>query len=245
MGNSFMRALVMLYGATSYFVFFGVFLYLIAFNAEVLVPKTLSSAASENIAIALLINLALLLLWGIQHTVMARDWFKQAIASVIPHHTERSTYVLASSVVLAFLMYAWQPIEGVVWQVDNLILTYVLWGVFGLGWTLVLISTFLTDHFDLFGLRQTWLHFIKKTYSSVGFTERMLYRWIRHPMMLGLLMAFWAVPSMSIGHLVFSVGMTAYTLLGIHFEEKGLAEKFGEAYVAYQKRTSRVIPKIY
>ncbi|MDA0281092.1 MAG: hypothetical protein O3C29_11795 [Proteobacteria bacterium] len=109
----------------------------------------------------------------------------------------------------------------------------------------MLISTFLTDHFDLFGLRQTWLHFIEKTYSSVGFTERLFYRWIRHPMMLGLLMAFWAVPSMSIGHLVFSVGMTVYTLLGIHFEEKGLAATFGADYVAYQQRTSRVIPKIY
>jgi protein-S-isoprenylcysteine O-methyltransferase Ste14 len=240
-----MRILVMLYGAASYLTFFGVFLYLIAFNAEVLVPKTLSSAAGMDAAMALLINLALLLLWGVQHSVMARGWFKEAIASVIPHHTERSTYVLTSSVVLAVLMYAWQPIEGTVWQVDNLIMTYVLWGVFGLGWTLVLISTFLTDHFDLFGLRQTWFHFIEKTYSSVGFTERLFYRWIRHPMMLGLLMAFWAVPSMTIGHLVFSVGMSVYTLLGIHFEEKGLAATLGTDYVAYQQRTSRVIPKIY
>lgn len=240
-----MRALVMLYGTASYLIFFGVFLYLIAFNAEVLVPKTLSSAAGMNVAMALLTNLALLLLWGAQHSLMARGWFKEAIASVIPQHTERSTYVLASSVVLAVLMYAWQPIEGVVWQVDNLIVTYALWAVFGLGWALVLLSTFLTDHFDLFGLRQTWLHFIKKTYSSVGFTERMLYRWIRHPMMLGLLMAFWAVPSMSIGHFVFSVGMTAYTLIGIHFEEKGLATTLGADYVAYQQRTSRVIPKFY
>ena len=240
-----MRALVMLYGTASYLIFFGVFLYLIAFNAEILVPKTLSSAAGENVAIALLVNLALLLLWGVQHTVMARAWFKEKIASIIPHHTERSTYVLASSVVLALLMYAWQPIEGAVWQVENLFLTYFLWGVFGLGWILVLISTFLTDHFDLFGLRHTWLHFIGKTYSSVGFTERLLYRWIRHPMMLGLLMAFWAVPSMSIGHLVFSIGMTVYTLLGIHFEEKGLAVALGADYVAYQQRTSRVIPKIY
>ena len=240
-----MRTLVMLYGTASYLIFFGVFLYLIAFNAEVLVPKTLSSAADENVVIALLVNLALLLLWGVQHTVMARAWFKEKIAGIIPHHTERSTYVLASSVVLALLMYAWQPIEGAVWQVENLLLTYFLWGVFGLGWILVLISTFLTDHFDLFGLRHTWLHFIGKTYSSVGFTERLLYRWIRHPMMLGLLMAFWAVPSMSIGHLVFSIGMTVYTLLGIHFEEKGLAVALGADYVAYQQRTSRVIPKIY
>ena len=165
-----MRTIVMLYGLISYLLFFGVFLYFIAFNAEILVPKTLSSATDgqlgKDIILALLINLALLLLWGVQHTVMARQWFKQSIASFIPHHTERSTYVLASTVVLALLMYAWQPIQGIVWHVENDMLTYSLWALFGLGWTLVLIATFLTDHFDLFGLRQTWLHFIKKTYTS-------------------------------------------------------------------------------
>jgi protein-S-isoprenylcysteine O-methyltransferase Ste14 len=164
----------MLYGLISYLLFFGVFLYFIAFNAELLVPKTLSSSAVTSVQIdsilALLIDLALLLLWGVQHTVMARGWFKEAIARVIPHHTERSTYVLASTTVLALLMYAWQPIEGIVWHVENTMLTYSLWAMFSLGWVLVLISTFLTDHFDLFGLRQTWLYFIKRTYTSVGFT---------------------------------------------------------------------------
>ena len=244
-----MRTIVMLYGLISYLLFFGVFLYLIAFNAEILVPKTLSSVGSTQAmmdpGVALLINIVLLLLWGIQHTVMARGWFKEAIVHVIPHHTERSTYVLASTVVLALLMYAWQPIEGVIWQVENTTLTYALWAAFGLGWVLVLISTFLTDHFDLFGLRQTWLHFIKKTYTSVGFTERLFYRWIRHPMMLGLLIAFWAVPTMSVSHLVFSLGMTVYILFGIYFEEKGLAATLGPEYVLYRQRTARVIPKLY
>ena len=244
-----MRAIVMLYGLISYLLFFGVFLYFIAFNAEILVPKTLSSAADgqlgKNVILALLANLALLLLWGVQHTVMARRWFKEAIASLIPHHIERSTYVLASTVVLALLMYAWQPIEGIVWHVDNDMLIYSLWALFGLGWALVLIATFLTDHFDLFGLRQTWLHFIKKTYTSVGFTERLLYRWIRHPMMLGLLIAFWAVPTMNVGHLVFSIGMTVYTLFGIHYEEKGLSATLGADYIDYRQRTARVIPKVY
>ena len=176
---------------------------------------------------------------------MARDWFKEAIAHIVPHHTERSTYVLASTLILVLLMYAWQPIDGIIWQVQNPLGVKILWSVFGIGWVLVLLSTFLTDHFDLFGLRQTWLHFVKKTYTSVNFTESLLYRWIRHPMMLGLLLAFWAIPVMTAGHLVFSLGMTVYILMGIHFEEKGLAASIGADYTEYQKRTARIIPKIY
>ena len=240
-----MRTLVMLYGVVSYLLFFGVFLYLIGFVGDIFVPKTLSSTAGMEVPLALLINLGLIVLWGIQHTVMARDWFKDAIKHMIPHHTERSTYVLASSLVLALLMYAWQPIDGIIWQVENPLSIKILWAVFGFGWVLVLISTFLTDHFDLFGLRQTWLHFIKKTYTSVGFTESLFYQWIRHPMMLGLLLAFWAIPVMTVGHLVFSLGMTVYVLLGIYFEEKGLATSLGTDYIEYQKRTARIIPKIY
>ena len=240
-----MRALVMLYGVTSYFIFFGVFVYLIAFVGEFLVPKTISSEAGMDATTSLLINIGLILLWSIQHSVMARSWFKEAIAKVIPHHTERSTYVLASAIVLAILMYFWQPMEGIIWQVESSLWQQVLWGLFGLGWLLILLASFLTDHFDLFGLRQTWLYFTRKTYTSVGFTERLLYSWIRHPMMLGILIAFWAIPVMSVGHLVFSIGMSVYVLVGIYFEEKALAESIGSKYVEYQQRTSRVIPKIY
>jgi methanethiol S-methyltransferase len=240
-----MRAIVMVYGVVSYLLFFGVFLYLIAFVGGILVPKTLTSEAGVHGPLALLINLGLIILWGVQHTVMARDWFKEAIAHIVPHHTERSTYVLASTLILVLLMYAWQPIDGIIWQVQNSLGVKILWSVFGIGWVLVLLSTFLTDHFDLFGLRQTWLHFVKKTYTSVNFTESLLYRWIRHPMMLGLLLAFWATPVMTAGHLVFSLGMTVYILMGIHFEEKGLAASIGADYTEYQKRTARIIPKIY
>ena len=240
-----MRAIVMVYGVVSYLLFFGVFLYLIAFVGGILVPKTLTSEAGIHGPLALLINLGLIILWGVQHTVMARDWFKEAIAHIVPHHTERSTYVLASTLILVLLMYAWQPIDGIIWQVQNPLGVKILWSVFGIGWVLVLLSTFLTDHFDLFGLRQTWLHFVKKTYTSVNFTESLLYRWIRHLMMLGLLLAFWAIPVMTAGHLVFSLGMTVYILMGIYFEEKGLAASIGADYTEYQKRTARIIPKIY
>ena len=240
-----MRAIVMLYGVVSYLLFFGVFLYLIAFVGGIFVPKTLSSEAGMHAPLALLINLGLIILWGVQHTVMARDWFKEAIAHIVPHHTERSTYVLASTLILVLLMYAWQPIDGIIWQVANPLGIKILWSIFGIGWVLVLLSTFLTDHFDLFGLRQTWLHFVKKTYTSVNFTESLFYQWIRHPMMLGLLLAFWAIPVMTAGHLVFSLGMTVYILMGIHFEEQGLAASIGTYYTEDQKRTARIIPKIY
>jgi len=240
-----MRVLVMLYSVVCYFVFFGVFLYLIAFVGDIFAPKTVSSAVTMDASSALIINIGLMLLWGIQHTVMARSGFKQAIVKVVPQHTERSTYVLLSSVILIIMMYYWQPMEGTVWQVQDLLAQQVLWVVFGLGWGLVLLSTFLTNHFDLFGLRQGWLHLQKQSYTSVVFTERLFYSSIRHPMMLGLLIAFWAAPVMTMGHLVFSLGMSFYIVVGIYFEEKGLTETIGAQYTEYQQRTSKVIPKIY
>ena len=240
-----MRTLVLLYGVASYFLFFGVFLYLIAFTGDFFVPKTLSSGPGLASGYALFVNIGLMLLWGIQHSVMAQRWFKDAIASVVPQHVERSTYVLATSVVLIALMHYWQPMSGVVWRVENSVLQTVLWVTFASGWVLVLISTFLTDHFDLFGLRQSWLYFVKKTYTNVAFTEALLYSWIRHPMMLGLLMGFWALPTMTVSHLVFSIGMTVYIVVGIYFEEQGLAQTLGKDYTDYQSRTSKILPKIY
>jgi len=240
-----MRTLVMLYGVVSYFLFFGVFVYFMGFVGDVFVPISISSEVGEYSPNALMINIGLMLMWGVQHSVMARGWFKEMISSVVPHHVERSTYVLASAIVLAALMYYWQPMEGIIWQVVDETAITVLWSVFALGWVLVLISTFLTDHFDLFGLRQTWLFFVKKTYTNVKFTEHLFYRWVRHPMMLGLFLAFWSLPTMTVGHLVFSIGMSIYVLIGIHFEEKGLAKAIGQPYIDYQQRSAKIIPKIY
>jgi len=240
-----MRLLTMLYGVLSYLIFFAVFVYFIGFVGDLFVPKSLSSVAEVSSLNAFLINLGLLLLWGVQHSVMARDWFKEMIASVVPHHVERSTYVLASAIVLAVLMFYWQPMDTLIWHVNDIFWQQVLWLLFGLGWVLVLVATFLTDHFDLFGLRQSWLYFVKKTYTPVVFTEYLFYRWIRHPMMLGLFLAFWATPIMTLGHLVFSIGMSIYVLLGIHYEEKGLAKAIGQPYQDYQQRTSKIIPKVY
>jgi len=239
-----MRLLVLLYAVVSYFVFFGIFLYFGAFVADVFVPKSISVPAeySEN---ALLINIGLLIMWGVQHSVMARGWFKEMISSVVPHHVERATYVLVSALTLAVFMFFWQPMEGIIWQVENELAQQVVWVLFGLGWVLVLVATFLTDHFDLFGLRQGWLHFVKKTYTPVVFTKSVFYHWIRHPMMLGILIAFWSVPMMTLGHLVFSLGMTVYVVIGMYFEEKGLARELGETYTSYQKETKKIIPKVY
>ena len=240
-----MRALVMLYGVVCYFAFFVVFVYFMGFVGDVFVPVSISSEVETYSQNALMVNIGLMLMWGVQHSVMARGWFKEMIASVVPHHVERSTYCLASAIALGALMYYWQPMEGIIWQVNNPMTVNVLWGFFGLGWALIFVSTFLTNHFDLFGLRQPWLHFVKKAYTPVVFTELLFYRWIRHPMMLGLFIAFWSLPTMTVGHLVFSIGMSIYVLVGIHFEEKGLARELGQTYIDYQQRTTKVIPKVY
>jgi len=240
-----MRFLVLLYAVVSYFIFFGVFAYFVGFVGEFLVPKSVSTELEEYSAYALLINIALLLMWGVQHSVMARGWFKELISSVVPHHVERATYVLVSAITLAVFMLFWEPMEGIIWQVESEWVQQLIWGLFGFGWVMILVSTFLTDHFDLFGLRQGWLHFVKKTYTPVVFSQNIFYRWIRHPMMLGIVIAFWAIPVMTLGHLVFSIGMTVYVLIGIHFEEKGLAAHLGEEYTEYQKSTKKIIPKVY
>ena len=240
-----MRMLVMLYGVVSYVSFFGAFLYFMGFVGDVFVPHSISTELTSYSPNALLINIGLMLFWGVQHSVMARGWFKEMISAVVPHHVERSTYVLVSAITLSVLMYYWQPMQGVIWQVENTMVVYVLWGMFGFGWALVFISTFLTDHFDLFGLRQSWLYLVKKTYTPVAFTEVLFYQWIRHPMMLGFFIAFWSIPVMTVGHLVFSVGMSVYVLVGMYFEEKFLVKELGQTYVDYQGRTSKIIPKVY
>jgi len=240
-----MRLWVLIYGVLSYALFCAVFVYFIGFVSGVGVPKALSTQSIEYSSYALVVNIGLLLIWGVQHSVMARGWFKEMVSSVVPHQVERSTYVLASSLVLAVLMFFWQPMNGIVWQLTNKTVVTMVWSVFVLGWVLALLSTFLTDHFDLFGLRQTWLFFVNKTYTQVKFKERLFYYWVRHPMMLGLIVVFWSLPTMTVGHLVFSIGMSVYVLIGVYFEEKDLARTLGRSYTDYQQRTARILPKIY
>lgn len=236
------RFFAFIYGGVCYGIFLAVFLYLIAFVADVGAPKTVSSGQPGPAATALAMDIALIALFGLQHSVMARKGFKCWLTRFLSESVERSTYVLATNVVLILLFAFWQPLAGRIWQVENTVLVRCIVLLSALGWLLVLVSTFLNNHFDLFGLRQVYLLLVRKTYTPVAFKEILFYRWVRHPMMLGLLIAIWATPLMTSSHLLFSLGMSVYILIGIHFEEKTLQAELGKAYREYMDRTSRLLP---
>lgn len=236
------RYLRFAYGLASYALFLGVFLYLVGFLSDFGVPKSVSSGTPGPLGAALATDLGLMLLFGIQHSLMPRPRFKRWITRWLPASVERSTYVLATSLLFILMFVYWQPLPGWVWQLQSSPLRESLYLLAALGWVMVLISTFLTNHFDLFGLRQIWLDLVRKTYTPVPFREYFLYRWIRHPMMLGLLIAFWAAPTMSLSHFVFSLGMSIYIFIGVHFEEVGLRAELGQPYRDYSARTGRFLP---
>ncbi|MFN4258012.1 MAG: methanethiol S-methyltransferase [Gemmataceae bacterium] len=230
------------YGILCYGIFLGTFLYAVGFIANQVVPKSIDSGEVVSEGEALAANLALLGLFAVQHSVMARPGFKRWWTRCVPSHLERSTYVLASSIVLLLLFWQWRPLPGIVWEVRHPIGVAVLWGLCGIGWIMVLISTFLIDHFDLFGLRQVYLHAKGRPYQPVPFRMSSLYRFVRHPIMLGFLIAFWATPTMTWGHLLFAVMITAYILIGIQLEERDLRSAFGATYDAYRRQVGMIIP---
>ena len=235
------RILILMYGAVSYAIFFGTFLYAIGFVTGVFVPLTLDGESRMAVGPAVAIDLSLLALFAIQHSVMARRGFKQWFTRFIPQAAERSTYVLASSLALIALFYFWQPIGGVIWKVDDPTGRIVLYALGAFGWALVLVSTFLINHFDLFGLRQVWLHARGKPYRPLPFGTPGLYRVVRHPLYLGWFFAFWATPTMTVAHLVFALATTAYILLAIQLEERDLMRAHPE-YGEYRGRVPMVIP---
>ncbi|WP_293373783.1 methanethiol S-methyltransferase [Nevskia sp.] len=230
------------YGLVCYAMFLAVFLYLVAFINDVPGMKTVSSGAVGPMGPALAVDLALIALFGIQHSVMARAGFKRWFTAFVPTSVERSSYVLATNIVLILTYHYWQPLAGQIWKIDDPTLATALYALGGLGWLMVLISTFLTHHFDLFGLRQVWLNLLRRSYTPIAFREQYFYRWIRHPMMTGLFIAFWATPDMTASHLLFSLGMTIYVFIGVHFEERGLREELGQPYRDYAARTGRFLP---
>ena len=237
------RIAIFAYGTFSYLVFLGTFLYLIGFIGNFGVPKTIDSEPLLPLGQALAIDLALLALFAVQHSVMARPFFKRWITRYIPSEAERSTYVLAASLALIVLVRFWQPLGGVVWQVEHAGAVSLIYGLFAMGWLLVLISTFLINHFDLFGLRQSWLALLGQTYRPVTFRQPWLYRQVRHPLYLGFFIALWSTPTMTVTHLVFAVMASAYIVVGTLLEERDLKAEHAE-YADYAKRVPRYIPRL-
>ncbi|PZU58801.1 MAG: hypothetical protein DI547_08430 [Sphingobium sp.] len=241
------RLAYLVFGTVVYLLFFLTFLYLIAFVADVpFVPFTVDRGGPVAPArIAGVIDIALVLLFGLQHSVMARPAFKRAWTRVVPEPIERSVYVLMASLVLALLMLLWHPIPTVVWTVGNGAVAAILIGLSGLGWLMVLLSTFLISHFELFGLKQVWGYLRGSAATVPLFRTPFFYRLVRHPLYSGFLLAFWATPRMTAGHLLLSVTMTAYILVAIRYEERDLIALFGDRYEAYRGRVGMLAPRIF
>ncbi len=232
------------YGVICYAIFFGTFLYAIGFVGDLFVPKSIDSAPQGPLGQALLINTLLLGLFAVQHSVMARPAFKRWWTRFVPKPVERSTYVLFSSLALIALFVHWQPIGGVIWDVQDPVGQAVLYGLFAFGWGLVLVATFLINHFDLFGLRQVWLYLRGKEYRPLNFGTPALYKIVRHPLYVGWFFAFWATPTMTVAHLFFAMLTTAYILIAIRFEERDLVAEHGARYSEYRKQVPMLIPRL-
>jgi protein-S-isoprenylcysteine O-methyltransferase Ste14 len=235
--------LTLAYGGLSYLVFFGTFLYAVGFLGNVIVPKSLDTAATDPWPTALAVDLALLSLFAVQHSVMARQGFKRRLTRVIPPAAERSTYVLASSLALILLFWQWRPLGGVVWDVQDPTGRALLVGGFAFGWLLVLFTTFVINHFDLFGLRQSWRAFRGQPQQPLRFVTPVLYRIVRHPLYVGWLFAFWSTPTMTVTHLLFAVMTTGYILVAIQLEERDLMRAHPE-YAEYRRRVPMLLPAL-
>jgi len=236
------RILFLLYGVVCYFAFFGTILYAIGFVGNIIVPKTIDSKPETSLVNAILINASLLLLFALQHSIMARPKFKKWWTRIIPEQLERSTYVMLASLCLMLMMWQWQPMGGIIWSTENAVIKNILLATYLLGWSIVFLSTFLINHFDLFGLRQVWLYFRGKPYTQLPFRLPFFYKLVRHPLYFGFLVAFWSTPVMTAAHLLFAALTTGYILTAIQLEEKDLIRSFGEKYLHYKKWVPMIIP---
>jgi methanethiol S-methyltransferase len=236
------RLIAFLYGLASYLVFFVTFLYAIGFVSGLVVPKTIDSGMAGSMAEAFIVNLLLMSLFAVQHSVMARKQFKQWWTQYVPKSVERSTYVLFASLALVLLFWQWRPMPAVVWQVDNPQIAGAIIGVSFVGWLLVLTSTFLINHFELFGLHQVVNNLAGRDMVQPTFKTPVLYKMVRHPIYLGFIIAFWVAPVMTVGHLLFAAVTTAYIFVGIFLEERDLVELFGDEYKRYRNRVAMVVP---
>jgi protein-S-isoprenylcysteine O-methyltransferase Ste14 len=241
-GNLFVRTLAFLYGLIAYAVFFVTFLYAIGFVENLMVPTSIDTGIATPTLTALVINLALMSVFAIQHSVMARKQFKRWRTQFVPASVERTTYVLCASLALALLLWQWRPMPAVVWHVANPHIALALTALSFLGWLIVLTSTFLINHFELFGLHQVANNLSGRPMPAPQFREPLYYRFVRHPIYLGFIIAFWAAPTMTAGHLLFAAVTTAYILVGIQLEERDLVDLFGDQYRAYKSRVSMLVP---
>jgi len=237
-----MKVIVFIYGIVSYALGVASLLYLICFVSNMVVPKTIDSAPVGAALPAVLVDLILVGLFALQHSIMARPAFKERWTRIVAKPAERSTYVLFTALILALLFWQWQPIAGSVWNVDNAVGKGLLQGLFWLGWVILFASTFMINHFDLFGLRQVYLRLKGEPYRPVPFVQVALYRFVRHPIMLGILIGFWATPSMSFGHLLFAAATTVYVFIGIALEEHDTRQGLGDSYERYRRETPMIVP---
>ena len=243
MSEGIKRALVFAYGATAYLIVIATLLYAIGFVGNVIVPKSIDVGSAVPLTEALLVNGLLLCVFAVQHSVMARKSFKRWLTRRVPESMERSTYVLFSSIALILLYWQWRPMTVAIWHVESPAGRAALYGLCASGWLIVVLASFMINHFDLFGLRQVWLRIQGKAYTDIGFCTPGLYRIVRHPIQLGFLIAFWAKPDMTAGHLLFAAASTGYILVALkRFEEPDLIAEFGETYEAYRQRVAFLIP---
>jgi protein-S-isoprenylcysteine O-methyltransferase Ste14 len=240
--NVMNRTVAFVYGTVCYILFLATFLYAIAFVGNIGIARTIDGDPLVPFGHALLINVALLGIFAVQHSGMARQGFKRWWTGVLPKPVERSTYVLFTNLALLLLFHQWEPMGGVIWDIKNPVGQGVMYSLFAFGWLLALYTTFLINHFDLFGLRQVWLYFRGKEYTPLGFKTPRVYQYVRHPLYVGFLFGFWATPTMTAAHLVFAIATTAYILIAIQLEERDLVEIHGQTYADYRQRVPMLVP---
>jgi protein-S-isoprenylcysteine O-methyltransferase Ste14 len=238
------RVLVLMYGIACYAAFFATFLYAIGFLGNFGVPKSIDSGPGGSLVTALAVDGALLAIFALQHSVMARPWFKKAWTRLVPEPAERSTYVLFSSLALLLMFWLWQPVGGVIWSFEEGPVQMTMLALYAVGLLIVLLSTFLINHFDLFGLRQVWLYATGRPYTHLEFRTPFFYRYVRHPLYVGWLLTFWAAPVMTAAHLFFAVMSSAYILIAVRWEERDLVSLHGRRYERYREQVPMLVPRL-